>query len=656
MNDPGTSSLSTSYMQCSRATSGVWTEAMRIQNVHIMNFRSLENVSIPFQNVTTFIGPNGTGKSTVLRALEWFFNGSKNGDLTEQDCTFENKGAEIRVEVTFSDLSQLDRQALGKYAPPGSQSFTAWKIRSVEGDEYLSANAKGFGPFTEIKVVKSATEKKELYKSLRDSQPSLDLPSATSGQAVDDAIALWESQNTKLLTDLPEALQTNFFGFNSSGKMSGIFDYVFVTADLRAGEESLDSRNSIIARILERLVDRSVADSEISKIVTQSMDAQRRVIEEKFSSQLTTISNKLDAAVGQFSPGRNVRLIPAALELKPPRTTFEVSIMDGENATPVERQGHGFQRTLLISSLQLLAESGSAGANGVICLAIEEPELFQHPIQAMTFAKVLRALADEPSNRIQVAYATHSPYFVEANGFHQIRRMTRPEADKSRVEIHGATLDQVVANLSGTVDESAVRRQLDATLSDRLPVALFAKIAVIVEGTTEASVLYGVSDRTRMGELESLGIAVVEVGGKGNIPLAHAILEALGIPTYVLFDGDKGFESRLNLKESTPEKIGEIRNQHAARNRNLMAYFGLEPEDFPETTETSKITILEDHLEGLLDLEWPEWEAAFKALESSAGISLKKNSNAYRKATFEALGSPCGVLLGVLEKSKLLGG
>jgi ABC-type phosphate transport system ATPase subunit len=37
--------------------------------------RTLKDVTIPFDSITTFIGPNGTGKSTVLRALDWYFNG-----------------------------------------------------------------------------------------------------------------------------------------------------------------------------------------------------------------------------------------------------------------------------------------------------------------------------------------------------------------------------------------------------------------------------------------------------------------------------------------------------------------------------------------------------------------------------------------------------
>jgi AAA15 family ATPase/GTPase len=50
---------------------------MRIKRVWIQGFRSLRNVEIPFDDITTFIGPNGVGKSSVLRALNWFFHGSR---------------------------------------------------------------------------------------------------------------------------------------------------------------------------------------------------------------------------------------------------------------------------------------------------------------------------------------------------------------------------------------------------------------------------------------------------------------------------------------------------------------------------------------------------------------------------------------------------
>lgn len=510
---------------------------MKIQSVHIKNFRTLKDVAIPFDSVTTFIGPNGAGKSTVLRALDWYFNG-KPGSLTEKDCSFGITTKNIEVQVTFTDLTDKDRAALGKYVPDGVATFTAWKLRSPDGSEVLSANAKGFPEFNAIKAAGGATAKRELYANLRSSRSDLNLAAATTGAAVDQAMTAWESSHTDQLVDSPEALQTNFFGFNSGGKMSGLFDFVLVTADLRASEESTDGKASIIGRILERSVDRAAADEEIATIVEESRSKQRKVYEEKFKRQLDAMTTQLNEVVRSYSPGRAVTVSPAEVELKPPRTMFEVAVLDGATETAVERQGHGFQRTLLVSALQLLAQSGAASAEGVICLAIEEPELFQHPIQAQTFAKVLRSLAENASVRIQVTYATHSPYFLEARHFDQIRRLTRSSDETPVVTVHFATIDDVKTRLNGTVDADQVGRQLDGIVTNRLSVALFAAHVLLVEGDTEAAVFYGIGDRDAVGRLESQGLSIVPAGGKGGIPLAHAILSSLRLDGHIRSGAD----------------------------------------------------------------------------------------------------------------------
>lgn len=114
---------------------------MRIKRVKIKNFRTLYDVTIDFHNITTFIGPNGSGKSTVLYALDWFFNGSKDGELTEEDATYNHADEPIEVSVTFNQLTDSDKRALGKYSPQGADEFTAWKTYD-KGKEILSANSK----------------------------------------------------------------------------------------------------------------------------------------------------------------------------------------------------------------------------------------------------------------------------------------------------------------------------------------------------------------------------------------------------------------------------------------------------------------------------------------------------------------------------------
>lgn len=624
---------------------------MKIKSVRIKNFRTLKDVSIPFDKVTTFIGPNGAGKSTVLRALDWFFNG-KPGTLTENDCSFGATDEEIEVQVTFTQLTEKDIETLGKYVPAGVETFTAWKYRNTAGAEVLSANAKSYPSFNDIRSKGSAGDKKAAYNELRVADLSLELPAWTNQEAASQTFTAWEAAHIDQLVDAPDVLETNFFGFNSGGKMSGLFDFVLVTADLRASEESQDGKSSIIGKIIERSINRTAADVQIAEIVAESKLKQQQVYEETFKAQLEVLTNQLNEVISIYSPGRKVTVEPAEIELKAPKTSFNVGVLDGETATAVDRQGHGFQRTLLISALQLLAQSTAADTEGVICLSIEEPELFQHPIQAQAFAKVLRSLVEDESKRIQVAYATHSPYFIEAKHFDQVRRLTRKSdhEGKTNVAVNFTTVAIVKELLKDAVPPEQVDRQLDGVIAARLAIGLFAESVLLVEGSTEVAVFHGIGDRDSIGFIESKGLSVVDAGGKNGIPLAHAILTSIGIPTYVLFDGDGGFEVRAKALGKSEKVINDERTKFIKENRLLLAYLAEDEVDFPPDKVGSQSATLGDNLETFLEANWPEWVLSCKEIEEQAGIELKKNNAAYRQATLKAGGHAPEMLKQILSK------
>lgn len=624
---------------------------MKIQSVRIRNFRTLKDVTVAFDAVTTFIGPNGTGKSTILRALDWFFNG-KPGSLTHADRCFGSTHVDdIEVQVTFGDLTDKDRDELGKYAPQGVPTFTAWKQHRGDGAETLSANAKSYPPFNDIRAAGPAADKRAAYARLRGEAPELGLSAWTNVDASSQVMAAWEADHPEALVDAPDVLQTNFFGFNSGAKMSGLFDYVLVTADLRASEESVDGKGSVIGRILERSIDRTAADDAVARIVQESMAKQREVYDTTFKDQVEAMTVRLNAVVTTYAPDRAIAISPVDVEIKAPRTTFEVSILDGSTPTAVERQGHGFQRTLLISALQLLAQSGAASNDGVICLALEEPELFQHPIQAQTFAKVLRSLADDPDKRMQVAYATHSPYFVEARYFHQVRRLTRVPGDAPAVTVHHATVEAVTARLGGIVAPKTVKSQLDGMVAAQLAVALFSHRALLVEGPTETAVFYGIGDRTAVGALEASGVCVAHVGGKGALALGHAILSQMGIPVFSLFDADRGFRARAEINGKTAEAIDQERNGHTMENRRLLRYFSLPEDDFPEALISEDVAIFDDNLEAYMTAQWPAWEQACREIEAEHGIRLRKNPLVYRTATLQANGPVPDMLAQIVARA-----
>jgi hypothetical protein len=82
---------------------------MPIQQIKIRNFRSLREVSLEAKALTVFVGCNDEGKSNLLRALDLFFNGDRQGGYTQNWArdfsvfakTPRNKAQQIEIVITF---------------------------------------------------------------------------------------------------------------------------------------------------------------------------------------------------------------------------------------------------------------------------------------------------------------------------------------------------------------------------------------------------------------------------------------------------------------------------------------------------------------------------------------------------------------------------
>ena len=79
---------------------------MEIVKVDIANFRALELVSVPLQQLSILLGENDVGKTSFLYALENFFIGKK---LTDpKDWYKRNTDNAIRITITFKGFPEDD--------------------------------------------------------------------------------------------------------------------------------------------------------------------------------------------------------------------------------------------------------------------------------------------------------------------------------------------------------------------------------------------------------------------------------------------------------------------------------------------------------------------------------------------------------------------
>src|SRR5450756_1037228 len=103
---------------------------VKIESVRIENFRAFKDETIPLRNYVCLVGQNGSGKSTVLHALNVFFRQSRDSqtDLTHlgaDDFHHRNTDSPIRITVTFTGLSDGARADLKDYVRQGKLVVSA---------------------------------------------------------------------------------------------------------------------------------------------------------------------------------------------------------------------------------------------------------------------------------------------------------------------------------------------------------------------------------------------------------------------------------------------------------------------------------------------------------------------------------------------------
>ncbi len=540
--------------------------------MRIEGYRCLEHVTLDLGPLTVLLGSNSTGKSSVFKAMHFFF---EEDSLTAEDVFSEHEPGHVTVQATFFDLTDADRAVFGVYAL-GEQMVLRRTWR--DGDVKLTGRGLRYSGFESVRSL-SGVQKRTAYKQFRDAQPDFDLPDVSRVDEADDAMLNWEMAHP----DQCEASDddaSHLFGYPSVGKrkLSDRFKFVFVPGLQDAAEEAVERKGTILERLLTAIADqRSEANQGLAELEDRLRGDYSDLVERTHRPTLDGLADSLRDQMRRYVPTAEMQLEPIAAQLKIAAPLVRLRGGEEHHLTDLGRQGHGFQRTFIIAALEYLAATQGPPdeARPTLFLAIEEPELYQHPPRAMHFASTLRSLALRDETNVQVSYATHSPYFVTPSDFDSVRIFRRgPHADgesASPTTITAADAQAVIARLPDDQREHFDRR-LIRTLRSNFREAFFARAVLLVEGDTDAAV-FAQAGRMSGVDLSSHGVVSAAIT-MSVLPLAHCILKSLGIPTYVVFDADYREDGN--------------QSDHTRENRRILECLGAPLEDFPATQHNGR--------------------------------------------------------------------
>lgn len=408
---------------------------MRIKSVTLKNFRRYANeVRIDFDDLTAFVGKNDAGKSSILEALDIFFNDGKGCvKLDKNDINKDESGDgnnEITIGVCFEDLpdrvvidatneTTLENEYLlnerrqleivKKYPNAGSAKvfIRAWHPTNPECSDLL---------------LKKDTELKRILSSL-----SLTCEDQRRNAAMRQAIWANFSGDLKL-----ETIDIDVTKSDAKTIWDRLQKYLPLYTLFQADRKNTDG-DSEVQDPLKEAVKEILADSSlVERLNSIAEEVERKLLE--VSSRTLEKLREMDS---EIASGLNP-VLPSSTNLKWTDVFKGVSIID-DNNIPINKRGSGVKRLVLLNFFRAEAECRLQEQNAQsIVYAIEEPETSQHTrnqkILIRSFLDLSRAA------NTQVIITTHSASIVKMLGFNNLRLVSNENGTESVQNVNPSLL------------------------------------------------------------------------------------------------------------------------------------------------------------------------------------------------------------------------
>lgn len=594
---------------------------MIIESIYIENFRCINKAQLNCDELTVIIGRNGSGKSSFLKAIDIFYD--VNASITIDDFFNKDTNKEIILRVTYAQLKDTEISEFQVYIRENKLIVTK-KISLVDGkyvQKYYAA-AMQIPEFAEIRALGKKEQVSKIKEVITSGNFSGLAGNPKSANDAEELMASYEQKHPELKQPIEKEEQ--FFGPKNigGGKLDKYTKFVLVPAVREVEDEISEKKGTSLYQLLDIIVYRRVNARDDIRAFKEKFESELRgLYNSENLKELPKLGESISETLSKFSPGAKLNLNWE--DIKPPELPLPKAIptlIDDDFEGDISRKGHGLQRALIITLLQQLAltttfenasethtsESSTEENTTIIepdlILAIEEPELYLHPLRCRYLSKLLTELSvkETATGKNQILYATHSPFFIDLYKFDQIRFIRKQKSQECECANSIATqysLEQAAKALSQITNLDEKLFTKESFRAHALPLmdtianeGFFADAVVVVEGFGDMGALWAMQDIMKK-DWHSLGIAIIPARGKNNIDRPVVIFRGFQIPTYFIFDADSRYKGKKEEKETVE------------RNKRYLKLAVAKEEEFPTTQVHERWACFEDEMESYIKSE-----------------------------------------------------
>ncbi|WP_165845657.1 ATP-dependent nuclease [Streptacidiphilus pinicola] len=523
----------------------------------VKNFRGIRELTLPMSSFGCIIGENNAGKSTVLQALDVFFNGPP---LKPTD--YYDHGASLQVEVTFSEISEGD---LARLADEHRQRITQvvsdgrLVLSRVYGDSgksslrYLAKvpQAERFRPYA-VDALVAKKSNPELRQGAVFTHPELDsvLPAKPTQKAIREAIqalvdGLPESEFVMEADKLPTGVDSSIQAL--------LPEVIYIPAVKDLGDDLKTNEASSFGKLLSILFNQTRGQLGEMEDLFLGLHAQLNVQREADGTvrddrlpEVRAIEDLLESHLRSGFPRASVSIEIPPPELKSVLSNARIAIDDGIRSD-FKSKGDGLRRSVTFAILRTYADlrarerdQNPAAASRPYMLLFEEPELFLHPQAQRQLFESLKVFAQEN----YVLVSTHSSSFFSPQATGTFIKLTKdysampPKAIAYPVDLSDLTLNH----------------QFQLIRQENNDAAFFSNDVLLVEGDSDHILIPHIAKAlNEKWDFQEQSIAIARVGGKGSVARYREFFERFGVRVSVLVDLDaitEGFD-KLGASDET---------------------------------------------------------------------------------------------------------
>ena len=387
---------------------------MKLCKLILKNFRGYESLHVDLnEDINVIIGKNDIGKSTIMEAMDIFFNGNSSSKIDVDDLNIYAEEKEIQISCLFSECYEdivLDSARKTSLA----QEYLLNNDGLLEIRKVWNCSKEKIGS-SDLKVYINAYYPKINEKPLINMKIS-ELKKIL--QSLQNEIINYDSINKTVSSEIRKSLYEHHINNN------GIFENKLIDISKEDAKDIWSKINENLPIFFLFKSDRSNVDSD-SEVQNPLKIATKNALRE-LQNELDSISNIVKEAVKVIGDKTIEKLREMDEEIASTLTTelntkawdsiFSFELID-DRGTPLNKRGSGVRRLMLLSYFRAEADRlmSETNKNNVI-YAIEEPETAQHPNYQKMIIDTFKDIATD--NKHQIIITTHTP---------EIAKMVRPE-------------------------------------------------------------------------------------------------------------------------------------------------------------------------------------------------------------------------------------